>query len=98
MEREMGKPIFLQSGSDKQCISEAESQETVLDNLKTHQETGTLEFPLVTMQFFSSGLIMVGDTVREAVVLTIGRDLWVYRKKYRQNILGKCISVLKADG
>lgn len=32
----------------------------VLDKLNTHQETGMLVFPLVTMQFFSSGLIMVG--------------------------------------
>lgn len=34
-----------------------------------------LLFPLVIMQFFSSGLIMWGDTVREALVLTMGRDL-----------------------
>lgn len=26
----------------------------------THQETGMLAFPLVTTQFFSSGLIIVG--------------------------------------
>jgi len=29
----------------------------------------------VTIQFFSSGLIMVGEMVREALVLTMGRDL-----------------------
>lgn len=47
----------------------------VCDKLNTHQETGMLVFPLVTMQVFSSGLIMVGETLREAVALTIGRDL-----------------------
>ncbi|TNN54145.1 hypothetical protein EYF80_035653 [Liparis tanakae] len=37
-----------------------ENASVLLDKLtNTHQETGTLLFPLVTMQFFSSGLIMV---------------------------------------
>lgn len=34
-----------------------------------------LAFPLVTTQFFSSGLIIVGKSFRYALVLTIGRDL-----------------------
>lgn len=34
-----------------------------------------LVFPLVIAQFFSSGLIMVGEIVREVLALTIGRDL-----------------------
>lgn len=50
--------------------------------MNTHQDTGILLFPLVSMQFFSSGLIMVGDTDMEAVVLTMGRDLWVSESKY----------------
>lgn len=50
--------------------------------MKTHQDTGTLLFPLVSMQFFSSGLIMVGETVIEAVVLTMGRDLWASERQF----------------
>lgn len=41
----------------------------------THQETGTLLFPLVIKQFFSSGLIIWGEIVSEPLVVTIGRDL-----------------------
>lgn len=54
----------------------------LLDQLTTHQETGTLLFPLVTMQFFSSGLIMAGETVSEALVFTMGRDLWAIHISY----------------
>ena len=42
---------------------------------RTYQETDMLVLSLCTMQFFSSGLIMVGYTIREALVLTMGRDL-----------------------
>lgn len=51
----------------------------LLDKIDTHQETGMLAFPLETMQFFSSGLIIVGLTFRTAWVFTIGRDLKGYK-------------------
>lgn len=73
----MGKSIFLQSGQMTSNRAVGGTGLLVLDQLNTHQETGTLVFPLVTMQFFSSGLIMDGETVSEAIVLTIGRDLCV---------------------
>lgn len=74
---EMGKPVSLQLGQINTKSEELQETEcsVILDRLNTHQETGMLEFPVVRMQFFSSGLIMVGETVSEALVLTIGRDL-----------------------
>lgn len=65
------KALFFAERSNKYHIR----QRVMLGSLSTHQETRSLEFPFMTSQFFSSGLIMVGETVREALVLTIGRDL-----------------------
>lgn len=69
--------LFFAVGSNKYQQSKAKRKQTgvIVDKLDAHQETGTLVFPLVTMQFFSSGLIMVGLIVRKAEALTIGRDL-----------------------
>lgn len=58
--RGAGKPIFLQLGQTNTRREVEGSWVLVEQQLKTHQETGMLEFPLVMMQFFSSGLIMVG--------------------------------------
>lgn len=60
-----GEAHLCAVGSKKQKQSSTEAWVTgsrilVPDKLNTHQETGILVFPLVTMQFFSSGLIMVG--------------------------------------
>lgn len=49
---DMVKSIFVHQAVQHQSLSQRK--------LNTHQETGMLVFPLVIMQFFSSGLIMVG--------------------------------------
>lgn len=55
------KFLILAMGSTASKLSHRMArQHWALMNLETHQETGMLEFPLETMQFFSSGLIMVG--------------------------------------
>lgn len=65
-----------------------------------------LAFPLVTTQFFSSGLIIVGKSFRYALVLTIGRDLrrtemlinplnfdsYIIRTKISQDASGKKVA------
>ena len=79
MRRKWGSPSSGSRGQTEQHwgLSQREGEWRCWTGWKTHQETGMVAFPLVTTQFFSSGLIMVGETVRWPLALTIGRDLLV---------------------
>lgn len=62
----MEKPFFVHLGPKKREKYQQRSPEEMRSDTEsqvkpsTHQETGVVVFPLVTTQFFSSGLIMVG--------------------------------------
>ena len=50
-----------------------------------YQDAAMVSFPLNTSHVFSSGLNMLGVTVRDALVFTIGRALMKTNKAFWEN-------------